>query len=60
MAGKSRPCIYKYSCGYDFCLKEECPEYIAKTKDNEYYGLEEMKKKGFVIEKRKNRRADDV
>lgn len=36
------PCIYRFSCGYDFCMMEECPEYEAKTENNDYYGLDEL------------------
>lgn len=31
-----KPCIYKFSCGYEVCMMEECPEYVAKTKENKY------------------------
>ena len=31
-----KPCIYKFSCGWEVCMMEECPEYEAKTKKNKY------------------------
>lgn len=34
-----KPCIYKYSCGYDFCMMSDCPEYKEKTSQNSYYGV---------------------
>ena len=35
-----KPCIYKHSCGWEICMLEDCPEYIAKTKENKYYGTD--------------------
>lgn len=32
------PCVYKKSCGYEICLKEECPEYTAKKRGEPYFG----------------------
>ena len=33
-----KPCIYRYSCGFDFCTVSDCEQYEAKTEDNEYHG----------------------
>lgn len=38
---KEKPCIYKFSCGYDICMKSDCPDYVAKTRNNSYYGKED-------------------
>jgi len=31
-------CIYKKSCGYEVCLKEDCPEYKPKKRGESYFG----------------------
>ena len=31
-----KPCIYKFSCGWEVCMMTECLEYVAKTKENKY------------------------
>ena len=32
------PCVYKYSCGYEICMKDDCPEYKAKKRGQKFYG----------------------
>lgn len=42
---REKPCIYKHTCGWDICMGEDCPEYIAKTKDNKWYEDEDGERK---------------
>jgi hypothetical protein len=34
----SPPCVYKKSCGYEVCMKEDCPDYKPKKRGEPYYG----------------------
>ena len=36
------PCVFKKSCGYDFCMRENCPDYKPKKRGQPYYGEEEQ------------------
>ena len=35
-----KPCIYKHTCGFDICMKSDCPYYEPKTKGKKWF--EEM------------------
>lgn len=36
---REKPCYYKYSCGYDFCMHDQCQEYREKKRGEVYYGV---------------------
>lgn len=38
--GTERSCIYKHTCGFDICMKSDCPYYEPKTKGKKWF--EEM------------------
>ena len=31
-----KPCIYKHTCGFDYCNLGECPYYVEKTKGRKW------------------------
>ena len=31
------PCIYKHTCGHDFCLMQDCIDYHAKKYGDPWY-----------------------
>lgn len=31
------PCVYKHTCGHDFCVMSECPDYEPKTKGKKWF-----------------------
>jgi len=37
---REKPCFYKYTCGYDFCQGQDCPEYRAKKQGEKFLGKE--------------------
>lgn len=39
------PCVFKKSCGLDFCMLEQCPEYKAKGRNQSYFGEDETQEK---------------
>lgn len=43
-----KSCIYKFSCGYDFCMMEDCPEYIEKTENNKYFGMDDEEVEAYM------------
>lgn len=36
-----KPCIYKHTCGFDYCNLTECPYYEPKTKGKKWAEEEE-------------------
>lgn len=40
----SSACVYKYSCGYDYCMDENCPDFQQKKPDEPYVGKEADKR----------------
>ena len=40
MMANEKPCIYKHTCGFDYCNLTDCPYYEPKTKANKWF--EEM------------------
>jgi hypothetical protein len=36
-----KPCIYKHTCGWEICMKSDCPEYVPKTKGRKWFEEEE-------------------
>lgn len=34
---RETPCVYKHTCGYEICMLDECPEYIAKKRGMPWY-----------------------
>lgn len=31
-----KPCIYKHTCGFEYCNMSDCPYYIPKTKGRKW------------------------
>lgn len=31
------PCIYKHTCGFEICMKSDCPYYEPKTKGKKWF-----------------------
>jgi NTP pyrophosphatase (non-canonical NTP hydrolase) len=38
------PCKYKKSCGWEVCLDEDCPEFVAKKRGEPFVGEEKTMK----------------